>query len=93
MHAYQILQSEAGRRERGSHGNVMVDDEEHPEDNSKWKRERDPLPVELSKPHDPGAVTGKVWAGTVTEQGTPMCGHRGTCAVAEDPCDGASGIR
>ena len=34
----------------------MVEEEEHPEEDSEWKCDRDPLPVELPKLHDPGAA-------------------------------------
>ena len=34
----------------------MVEEEEHPKDNSEWKCERDPLPVELPETHEPRAV-------------------------------------
>jgi hypothetical protein len=52
-----VNSSERGREGEGeTYGDVVVEEEEHPEDDSEWKRERNPLPVELPEPHEPGAT-------------------------------------
>jgi hypothetical protein len=45
-----------GEGEGETYGDVVVEEEEHPKDDTEWKCERDPLPVELPESHEPGAV-------------------------------------